>query len=56
VGRVKKVFASDAWLLAAFGDAVSLSGDILSVGSVFHDSGKGAVYLFYRNKDIVDNS
>ena len=58
-GEVRRINASDPWLLNQFGYTVSLNGDTLVIGAPFHDSDKGAVYIFSRNQgaapDNADN-
>lgn len=47
-GQVKKLVASDGQNGVYFGSAVSVSGDIITVGASLVDS-KGAVYVYQRN-------
>jgi hypothetical protein len=54
-GEVRRINASDPWALSQFGYTISLSGDTLAVGAPFHDSQKGAVYIFPRNFGGADN-
>jgi hypothetical protein len=53
--EVRRINASDPWALSQFGYTISLSGDTLAVGAPFHDSQKGAVYIFPRNFGGTDN-
>jgi cysteine-rich repeat protein len=58
-GKVKRLVASDASPNDLFGSAVAIDGDTIAVGA--HDAGvdgvsePGAVYVFERNKDGVNN-
>ena len=57
-GEVKKIIASDAQDGDMFGQAVDIGGDILAVGAagpIGSTTGRGAVYIYYRNLGGVDN-
>jgi uncharacterized repeat protein (TIGR01451 family) len=45
----KKLAVGDASNRGGFGEAVSLSGDILLVGAPRHEAGNGAAYVFVRS-------
>lgn len=47
-GQVKKLVASDGQSGVDFGSAVSVSGEIITVGASLADS-KGAVFVYQRN-------
>jgi len=57
-GEVKKLMASDAEADAYFGSMVSLSGEVLVVGTAFEDfahTNAGAAYIFRRSAGGTDN-
>ncbi|MBF0530969.1 MAG: FG-GAP repeat protein, partial [Deltaproteobacteria bacterium] len=58
-GQVQKLLAPDDAANDHFGDAVSISGDIIVIGAqskqVGGNVGQGAAYVFYRNQGGTDN-
>jgi hypothetical protein len=53
-GQVKKITASDSATFDSFGSSVSVSGDIIVVGSNSNNS-SGSAYIFSRNQGGTDN-
>ncbi|MBU1683620.1 right-handed parallel beta-helix repeat-containing protein, partial [Patescibacteria group bacterium] len=54
-GEIKKLVASDAAGSDEFGKSVGISGDYIAIGAPYNNSGRGAVYTFYRNEGGVNN-
>jgi len=57
-GKVKKIIASDGVAFYGFGDSVSISGDIVIIGSADDDDigfNFGSSYIFSRNQGGADN-
>ena len=53
-GVITELIASDGAALDFFGEAVSVSGDVVGVGAVADESSTGAVYLYGRNNGGAD--
>jgi uncharacterized protein (TIGR03437 family) len=51
----KKLVASDGTANDRFGSSVAISVDTMATGAYNDDGGKGAVYIFERNKGGADN-
>ena len=54
-GGEKKLVANNAQSNQLFSQYLSISNDIIAVGTNFIDSSKGAVFLFERNRGGADN-
>ena len=54
-GEVRKIVSSDTANIQLFGEFLSISNDVIAVGTTFLDQSKGAVFLFERNRGGVDN-
>ena len=54
-GQIRKLTASDGVASDLFGNSVSISGDTIVVGALNSATGRGASYIFGRNRGGPDN-